>query len=199
MKQVRRAVLVVLTLLVVFAVSASEASGQLPTEDSVSGTGATQPGPLNSVTDIVVDLRSDPGGANPSGTVSFTIVSRIAVTATGPVTCLGVDGNRAQIGFVDIGSEFSIGPIYVEIVDNESTGLPDTFFVRPGFTDCVTAPPPFLFPTGGPVRDGDFVVREAVTTKHQCTNRGWRGYTDEQGQPFFNNQGDCIQFAKHPA
>jgi hypothetical protein len=196
MKRVRRVVVLVLTLLLVLAVSASDASGQLPTEDSVSGTaGVAADGglPSQTLTNIVVDARSDPGGANPSGTVSFNVLTTLLVT--GPVTCLGVDGNRALIGFDDIG-DFDLGPSWVEIVDNESTGLPDTFFSGAGFTDCVSAPPPGPFPGGGRVRDGDFVVREAVTTKHQCMNGGWRAYTDEQGQLFFNNQGDCIQFVK---
>jgi hypothetical protein len=202
MKRVRRAVLVVFAVVLVFAVSGSEATAQLPTEDSVSGTAgqASEPGtlPSQTLTNIVVDAHSDPGGANPSGTVSFNVLNTFLVT--GPVTCLAVDGNRALVGFFDIG-DFRFGPSFVEIVDNESTGLPDTLFggATGGFTtDCSNPPPPGPFPGGGTVRDGDFVVREAVTTKHQCTDGGWRGYTDEQGQPFFNNQGDCIQFVKRP-
>jgi hypothetical protein len=201
MKGVRSVVVLVLILLLVLAVSASEASGQLPTEDSVSGTAsiASDGGlPSQTLTNIVVDAHSDPGGANPSGTVSLNVLNTFVIT--GPVTCLAVDGNRALVGFFDIG-DFRFGPSFVEIVDNESTGLPDTLFgwATGGFTtDCSNPPPPGPFPGGGTVRDGDFVVREAVTTRHQCMNGGWRGYTDEQGQPFFSNQGDCIQFVKRP-
>jgi hypothetical protein len=195
MKPVRRAVLVAFGLLLLFAVSASEASAQLPTKDSVSGTGSAVG--TRHFTDIVVDAHSDPGGANPSGTVSFQVAIDGFdgfVPLTGPVTCLAVDGSRALLGFTDIGP-IMLGPSTVEIVDNESTGLPDTFFTRIGFTDCLTDPPLFF---GGPLYEGDFVVREAVTTRGQCMKGGWRAYTDEQGQLFFKNQGDCIQFVNLP-
>jgi hypothetical protein len=197
MKRVRHVVIVVLVLLVVFAVSATEASGQLPTQDSVSGTGSAV-GTLH-FTDIVVDAQSAPGGANPSGTVSFQVFIEGLdgfVLLTGPVTCLAMDGNRALLGFTDIGP-IRLGPSTVEIVDNESTGLPDTFFTALASTDCLSAPPPgSLF--GGSLFEGDLVVREALTTRGQCMKGGWRDYTDSQGQPFFKNQGACIQFVNLP-
>jgi hypothetical protein len=110
---------------------------------------------------------------------------------------LAVDGNRALIGFTSTVDPFT-GPMTVEIVDNASTGLPDTFFARLVGTDCLSDPPPFPPATGGPLFEGDFVVREALTRLSQCLKGGWRDYTDEQGQLFFKNQGDCIQFVNLP-
>jgi hypothetical protein len=199
MKPVRRAVLVAFGLLLLFAVSASEALAQWPTQDSVSGTGSAVG--TGHFTDIVVDAHSGPGGANPSGTVSFQVFIEGVdgfVLLTGPVTCLAVDGNRALLGFTDIGPAM-VGPSTVEIVDNESTGLPDTFFTRIAFTDCLSDPPPGSLFFGGSLYEGDFVVREALTTRGQCMKGGWRDYNDEHGQLFFKNQGDCIQFVNVPA
>jgi hypothetical protein len=161
------------------------APARVPPQDFVIGGGVS-----GFFHDISIDARSDPLGGNPSGSVSFRVV--VAPTLEnlvgGPVTCLGVDGERAVIGFVDQITGF--GPITVVVVDNGSAGSPpDEFGARTLATDCSTDP---AFDRS-PLSSGDIVVRD-VPSRDQCRNGGWRNYTNAAGQPF-KSQGECIAFA----
>jgi hypothetical protein len=141
-----------------------------------------------------LDIRavSGPSGENPSGRVSFFLVSPGPGSFVGSltaqnVTCLAVNGNRAVIGFRD--ELFIQGPWKAEVVDNgpPGSGL-DTFaaFLASTPGDCS--------PLGGfakTVSPGDVAVWDAPrlpTSKEQCKNDGWRSF------PGFKNQGDCMSF-----
>jgi hypothetical protein len=157
----------------------------IPPQDFVVGGGAA-----SIFRDISIDAHSDPLGGNPSGTVSFRVVVFPGLEALvgGAVTCLGVDGERAVIGFVD--TTAGVGPVTVGVIDNGSAGSPpDAFTASPQATDC-SPDPGFV---GSPLSSGDIVVRDAPS-KDQCRNGGWHNYTDATGQPF-TNQGECIAFA----
>jgi alpha-tubulin suppressor-like RCC1 family protein/nitrous oxidase accessory protein NosD len=146
---------VVLMVLGVVANPARAASAPAPPHDFVVGGGDA-----GSFHQISINATSDPQGGDPSGTVSFvgTVVvngTPIQLTFAGPVTCLGVVGNRALIGF-----QSSIGgPMRVVVVDNGSTGSPpDEFGVTMESTDC-----------SGQIEDGDplsgnIVVNDALST-----------------------------------
>jgi hypothetical protein len=150
-------------------------------EDSVTGGGSA-----SSFINIAIDARSDPTGGNPTGTVSFEVVLLgTTFPIGGPVTCLGVSGNRAVIGFNDV--TFGLGPITVEVIDS-----PDTFGADVFPTDCLgdpdINPDPLVF--------GNLVVHDAQptpSTKDDCKNGGWGNFTDDQGEPF-RNQGLCESF-----
>jgi len=165
------------------------AAPPVPAEDFVVGGGQTSGFVYR---DIFVDAHSDPSGGTPSGNVSF-LVETVGLVVGGPVTCLGVTGNRALIGFDDA----LFGRVTVEVVDNGSTGSPpDTFFALPVPTDCLSAPGDLL--VGGPLSSGDLVVHDAppLTSTDQCKHGGWRKYTDDLGQPF-TNEGQCVRFVVH--
>jgi hypothetical protein len=131
-----------------------------------------------------IDAHSDPLGGNPSGTVSIRIVLQTSeVHIGGPVTCLGVSGKRAVIGFLDRTTTGVPGTVIVLDAGQ------DEFEAMPQATDCSAE-------TGFqslPIRSGDIVVRDAPS-KDQCRDGGWRNYTDAAGQPF-KSQGECIAFA----
>ena len=141
--------------------------------------------------DISIDARSDPLGGNASGNVSFRLVLPFGeFPISGPVTCLGLDGTHAVIGFSDTSTGF--GTIRVEVFDGGSVvGSRDVFAANPQATDCSTDLPPD--PLAVVLSSGDIVVRDAASTA-QCRIGGWRNYTDATGQPF-RNQGECIAFA----
>jgi len=167
--------------------AALAAAPRSPAEDFVVGGGQTSGFVYRN---IVVDAHSDPSGGNPSGNVSF-LVETVGLTFRGPVTCLGITGNHALIGFDDP----LLGAITVEVVDNGSTGSPpDTFFAIGVPTDCLSAPDNLV---GGPL-SGDLVVHDAppLTSVDQCKHGGWRNYTDDQGRPF-KNRGQCVRFVVH--
>jgi hypothetical protein len=156
----------------------------VPRTDSVIGYGA----PGGFITDVSIDVRSEPSGANLRGFVSFNVLGGIRVR--GLATCLAIDGNRAVIGVDD---ELFHG-ITVEVFDNEATGAPDTFFVDPAPTGCTGDPAPT---TGGPFSSGDLVVDDVLvpSSADQCRRGGWRDLTDDRGLPF-QNQIVCIQFVE---
>ena len=130
-------------------------------------------------------------GGNPSGSVSFrVVVPTLEFLVGGPVTCLGVDGTHAVIGFVDTSTGF--GTIRVQVIDGGSVvGSRDVFAANLQATDCSTDLPPD--PLAVVLSSGDIVVRDAPSTA-QCRLGGWRNYTDASGQPF-KSQGECIAFA----
>jgi hypothetical protein len=181
----KRSFAVLLLIGIALSVPAS-ANATLPSgENSVTGTGTT----AGLYQDISVDAHTDASGANPTGTVAFTVLDLLSVS--GPVTCLVVDGNAATIGFTDP----MFGPLIVEVVDNGAAGTPpDTFLPVSNSTTC-GAPSGIA---GAPLRSGDFVVHHipALTTKAQCRAGGWRTYDDPTGQPF-KNEGACVRFVRH--
>jgi hypothetical protein len=189
-QNMRRVLAWALGVSVVLVVSPGFAQSSVA-QDSVVGSGSAGAGLF---LNIAIDARSDPLGGNPSGNVSFTLVLPVpppgGVPIGGPVTCLGVSGNRAVIGFVDTTTGFPA--ITVEVVDNGPTGSPpDTFGAAPFPTDCLSDPDIDPFP----LDSGDIVVHDATTpsTKEDCKNGGWRNLTDDQGEPF-GNQGLCEAF-----
>jgi hypothetical protein len=161
----------------------------VPPQDLVS-LGSGEGGLLH---DISINASSDPLGGSPSGEVSFVLEVTVEwrpggvalVRFAGPVTCLGVDGNRAVIGFRPF-----LGPMKVVVVDNGSTGSPaDELGVAVLPTDCSDESGVVV----SPLSSGDIVVRDAPS-RDQCQHGGWRNYADAAGQPF-KSQGDCIAFA----
>jgi hypothetical protein len=169
------------------APAGAAATAPVPPQDFVVGGGE-----VGTFHEISINASSDAHGGVPSGSVSF--VAEIAfppltfrVRFTGPVTCLGVEGKRAVIGFIP---SVGPGPLKVVVVDNGSTGSPaDEFSVGLG-PDCSDESG---VPNPASLSSGDIVVRD-VPTKAQCQNGAWRNYTDATGQPF-KSQGDCIAFA----
>lgn len=153
----------------------SSASGQVPTQDSVS---ANVPTTTQSyLRGIQVEARSGPRGENPSGTAGFTVDTvEGTLTIASRVTCLAVNGNRAAIG---IAAPPNAPPLYpehqLEVVDNQGTGRADTVVVSPtiGPADCS--------PTGlegVPIASGDIAVVDATPTpkpitSRQCRLGGW--------------------------
>jgi hypothetical protein len=140
---------------------------------------------------IAINAQSDALGGSPSGFVTFVTPVPIPPigfrTISGPITCLGVAGNRAVIGFIDVAG--GLGPTTVEVVDNGAAeSPPDGFNAFVGATDCLT-----LHGFTLPLSFGDIVIRDAPS-KDQCRDGGWRNYADAAGQSF-GNQGECIAFA----
>jgi hypothetical protein len=145
---------------------------------------------------------SDPGGANPSGQVHYTMGAGQRVTVQASVTCLSVSGNTAVIGFQ--GARFFFvdppGPVSGELVvaDNGPAGSPslDTVALseRVGSTsppNC-SAPGPVIWAyfDPGPLRVyGDIIVTAALPgSTEQCKDGLWRDFG------LFKNQGDCVSF-----
>jgi hypothetical protein len=188
MTRVMVSVFGVLVTVVALGVPARGAvTAPVPPEDFVVGGGE---GGIFS--DISIDAHSDPLGGNASGTVSFRFrfPPFPPVLVSGPVHCLAVDGTRAVIGVVPLGSR---SLIKVVVSDNGSAGSPPDgfafFFVDPGGPDCSA----FLHIDPPPLSSGNIVVRDAPT-KAQCLDGGWHHYTDVAGNPF-SSQGRCIAFA----
>jgi hypothetical protein len=142
----------------------------------VVGTGSTSNGFL-----FDIDVRSGPGGENPSGEVIFRFSSGDVFFA-GSATCLAVDGNFARIRVQT--SQFNV-------VGLEVTDLPTGDLIRAIPVSTATPCVPFPGLVDFPVSSGDVVVTDASelpTSKDQCKNGGWRGYG------VFKNQGDCVSF-----
>ena len=154
----------------------------VPRTDSVIGYGSLG----GFITEVSIDVRSEPAGANLRGFVSFNVLGAIRVS--GPVTCLAIDGNHALIGVDDN----LFHGLTVEVFDNGATGAPDTFFVDPVPIGCSGVPAPT---TGGAFSSGNLVVDDVVvpSSKDQCQRGGWRNLSDDRGLPF-RNQRACIQF-----
>jgi hypothetical protein len=145
------------------------------------------------------DAVSDPGGANPSGEVSYHQGGGFGSNTTATVVCLSVAGNSAVIGHVGtITSPFVPTPQRVVgelvVVDNApGPSFLDTVALSQRITDTGSAdcssPGPL---TIGPVNltGGDIVVTPAPmpTSKDQCKDDGWRQFG------VFRNQGDCVSF-----
>src|SRR5829696_762851 len=136
---------------------------------------------------------SGPNGENPSGLVSFT---NVVPVWGGPVTCLDVSGDSANITFRNDPYIFepplNTSPEYelVTVVD----GQPDMFFWT-GQSDTPIECQGLPFPdpsweevaVTSPGSDITVVDAQAPTTPGQCRNGGWEQFG-------FKNQGLCIAF-----
>jgi hypothetical protein len=156
------------------------AAAQVPTQDSVTGTGVVAGGSGATFT-FDIDAHSGPSGENPTGQVTFRSASNGSVFFSGPVTCLAVNGNSAILN-IDA-SQF--GPVNMEVTDSPSG---DRIRAIAGHsTPCtpLASPLDFLLISGGVV----VVDAPAVpTSKDQCKNGGWHNF------PGFKNEGDCVSF-----
>jgi hypothetical protein len=149
-------------------------SAQVPTQDSVSGTGAT------GAVDFEIDARSGPSGESPSGQVTFH--SGQTVLLSGPVTCLSVNANVAILNVLTT----QIGPVGFEITDSPAGDV-----IRAAPLGLGAPCSPFGSAVTLQVTSGDVAVVDAPrvpTSKDQCKQGGWRAYGA------FKNQGDCVSF-----
>jgi hypothetical protein len=112
------------------------------------------------------------------------------------VTCLGVQGNVAVVGFQD-----PAGLFFIQYVDNGPSLGPLNFgpdlAYRPlvlagrAPTDCSPLPPDSYPPDLDVLVRGEVAIQDAhplPSTKEQCKNGGWRTYG------VFKNQGACVSF-----
>jgi len=202
-------------LALIGATFAATAHAQVAVQDSVVGSAhdCTADGPCPAVPSTVTlftawtaDAHSDPGGANPTGTMKWT--DRIlgdSLMTDARVTCLSVTGRVAIIGVVGTTTSARFGyelPVagLLRITDGggPASGL-DTFerAIQSPIPPLPPPPPPAScssFPAGAAVfrnEQGDIVVTDASslpTAKDQCKKGGWQRYG------VFKNQGDCVSF-----
>src|SRR4051812_41980724 len=99
------------------AVLPSTAAAQVPTQDSVTGSG-TALSPIGPFT-FDIDAHSGPSGENPTGQVTFRFLTGELFFA-GPVTCLFVSDNVARM-HVNAGPPFGI--VILEVTDSPSGDL----------------------------------------------------------------------------
>jgi hypothetical protein len=172
----RRAAIVVCLALASLGVTTGAAGAQTPAQDSVVGSGSTGNG-----FEFDIDVRSGPGGENPTGEVTFSFTGG-GVFFAGTVTCLSVDGNLALIRVQT--SQF--GVVGLEVTDSPTGDLIRAIPVSTP-SPCV----PFPGMVDFPVSSGNVVVADAPAlpvSKAQCKDGGWRAYG------VFKNQGDCVSF-----
>jgi hypothetical protein len=165
------------------------AGAQAPAQDSVVGTGAIADG-----SSLVANVTSGPSGENPTGTVSFSTAG-FSFQSTS-VACLSVTGNSATFVISLAPNGLGIPGARFTVVDNSSTGSPDTITVSPRDPFATPCTPEPGIPGGGPqeLTAGDIVVIDAQpfpTSKDQCKNGGWRTFGDT-----FKNQGQCVAFVE---
>jgi hypothetical protein len=168
---------------VIVAMSSPDAIAQVPTQDSVSGSGTAGTTRADAFA-FQIDAHSGPSGENPTGSALIT-PSELGSPFGGPITCLAVSGNVAIFNFEALPVSTSVETF----VATDSPAGDQIAFVGPGRapTDCS----PVANPANEPLRSGDIVVVDAQplpTSKGQCTNGGWRNF------PGFKNQGDCVSF-----
>jgi hypothetical protein len=172
---------VTFALLAVPAALASTASAQVPTQDSVIGSGIVRTSGSDTTFNFEIDARSGPSGQNPTGNVTFTSTTDGSTFFSGPVTCLSVNGN---FGILSVNTpQFSA--VGMEVTD-QATG--DLIRAIPTTTSSCG---PIGTAVSFDVISGDVVVTDAKalpTSKDQCKNGGWKNYG------VFKNQGDCVSF-----
>jgi hypothetical protein len=161
---------------------ASSAGGQVPLQDSVTGSGIAA---MTTAAGFAfqIDARSAPSGENPTGSAHID-PGENGKPFGGPITCLAVTGNVATFNF-----EALPFTTVATVVATDSPAGDQIAFVGPGRapTDCS----PVTNPPNHPLNGGDIVVHDAQplpTSKDQCKNGGWRTYG------VFKNQGDCVSF-----
>jgi hypothetical protein len=163
---------------VVAAVLAQSAAAQVPTQDSVTGSGVSSGGVGFT---FEIDAHSGPSGENPSGEVTFRFASSGEVFFAGPVTCLDVSGNFAIL---------NVATVQFQAVGLDVTDSPSGDLIRAIPTGTSTCAP-LGFALDFPVVSGDVAVVDAPalpTSKDQCKNGGWKNF------PGFKNQGECVSF-----
>jgi hypothetical protein len=176
----KRAPVPPIVAVVVLAVVVPSAAAQVPTQDSVTGSGVVLGG-SNATFTFEIDAHSGPSGENPTGQVTFRSTTDSSLFFTGPVTCLSVNAN---VGTLTVATQ-QFDDLGVEITDSPSG---DLIRAAPtGMSGCES----LVFGLDLPVISGDVVVIDAPqlpTANDQCKNRGWRTYG------VFKNQGDCVSF-----
>jgi hypothetical protein len=171
------------TFVVSVAVLVPSAAAQVPTQDSVTGSGTAGTTRADAFV-FEIDAHSGPSGENPTGSANIT-PGEIGSPFGGPITCLAVTGNVATFNFEALPTSTSVETF----VATDSPAGDQIAFVGPGRapTDCS----PVLNPPDEPLRSGDIVVVDAQplpTSKDQCKEGGWKTYG------VFKNQGDCASF-----
>ena len=178
--------LVTVATVVLVAVLAPPGAAQVPTQDSVSGSGVARTVGSDTTFNFQIDARSGPSGENPTGTVTFTNTTDGSTFFSGPVTCLAVNAN---FGILNVNT-----PQY-HAVGMEVTDLPSGDLIR-AIPTTTSACAPIGTAVSFDVISGDVVVTDAPalpTSKDQCKNDGWQTYG------VFKNQGDCVSFVRHQA
>ena len=163
-------------------------------EDTATATGDNLVLDDFSVFNIHVDAFSGPSGEDPGGQVSFDSIF-IDEPVSGPVTCLNVHGNTAEMTVAGPFPSFPQFPAFtVTLVDNGGSGL-DRFQYfpvnpeAPEFLDCRINPPADF---GGPLigRAVVFDAQPAPSSKAECRHGGFSRFG-------FPNRGQCIKAVNH--
>jgi hypothetical protein len=173
--------------LAIAATLAPIAAAQVPTQDSVSGSGIVTfhgPGLEGLTTAFDISIRSGPTGEQPTGSlqlvVPFTDPSCVVIrdgggeeppsatinllnTLTGLRVVIQISGGAAGPQF--IAAFFASSPTDCAFRTEPSTNVAE---VISGHIDIVDAPP-------------------LPTSTQECKNGGWRAFG-------FKNQGDCVSF-----
>jgi parallel beta-helix repeat protein len=169
----QRMVLLAVTVIAVTIASVSPvATAQAPTADSVVANGFN-PGELF----LSLDARSGPAGENATGRLVFHIGGGFGPTYTADVTCLGVAGGTAVIGFLGtVSFAGSVDPAagLLRLTDAGGPGSGEDIFEGPAPLPTTTPPSDCsTFPTGSGDRfsvfanpPDDIVVTDA--TALQC-------------------------------
>ena len=161
----------------------SAAGAQVPTGDSVVGSGDTATG--NSFS---FDVSSGPSGENPTGGSSALLADFLYRSTS--VDCLAVSGNVAITAGGLAPNPFALTYYKTTVVDNGPTG--DAVGVA-GATPPFDCTEPLGFECCTPPTSGNIVVVDAPplpTSQRQCKNGGWRNFSG------FRNQGQCVAFVE---
>ena len=173
--------LVTAATVVLAAVLAPNAAAQVPTQDSVLGSGVARTSGSDTTFDFDIDARSGPSGENPTGHVTFSHTTDGSIFFSGSVTCLAVNGSFASMS-VDTPQYRGVG---MDVTDSPSGDLIRA--IPTGMSTCS----PLGTAVDFEVISGDLVVTDAPvlpTSTNQCKNGGWQTFG------VFKNQGDCVSF-----
>ncbi len=185
----RRTLVAVLALGLTGVVAVPGAGAQTAAQDSVTGSLAD-----SFFRPIIwtINASSGPSGENPTGTLEASGL----LSATFPVTCLHVTGNRAVMGG---GATSATTTVQVFLVVVDETGQVQDRISREFFVNDPLAPATcaeFDARTAGRIPPGaaagSVVVIDAdpvPTSKDQCKNGGWARFG-------FKNQGRCVAFVQ---
>jgi hypothetical protein len=168
-------------LIALSATLASAASAQVPTQDSVIGSGVVRTEGSDATFSFEIDARSGPSGENPTGNVIFRSTADGSTFFSGSVTCLAVNAN---FGILSVNTS-QFGAIGMEVTDQAAGDLIRAIPTLTGSCAPIGAAVSF------DVISGDVVVTDAKalpTSRDQCKNGGWKSFG------VFKNQGDCVSF-----
>jgi hypothetical protein len=179
-----------------FAVLAAPAAGQVPTRDSVIGSGTL----LSTTISFAISVEGGPGGENPTGTVHSTSGATVPneFDFDGTATCLNVTRALATTGF-RLTSGLNTGRGFLVAFGDGGTGATGEDqvlwfqFIETVPTSCPPAGqrPPGAFPAQIPIQPGGVAIVDAPpfpTSRDQCKNGAWKTFG------VFKNQGDCVSF-----